>query len=58
MSELDKVKRGMPRGLLYVLIPLGFVILGFLMFASGDNEPIPQDDLVTDEATDDVEVEE
>jgi hypothetical protein len=34
--ESEKVKRGMPRSLIYAMIPLGFVLLVILMLWGGE----------------------
>jgi len=49
MSAFDRIKRGMPRNLIFAMIPLGFVILVLLMIIIGENDPVPDGDLVTDE---------
>lgn len=34
-NDAEKIKRGMPRSLIYVLIPLGFVLLAAVMMLGG-----------------------
>ena len=44
MSTFDRIKAGMSRSLLYVLIPVGFALLAFFFVGIGEDEDLVQVD--------------